>query len=187
MFLTLKLSWKLLILFSIPYGHLIFQQNILCIYYIYYIYITLHINSSSFNLIMPMYFPQIPPGYRRPMCNVPSSTMRAVPLEYLFSWGTLSSVRWWGPGVPWWWKHFPPSFMFMVHPNYLEALHCILQRHKFNIKAAKWDYWEAALFLALVLHGSFLIPPGPVGLRMGATLALEVQLGKMCSFSPGWL
>ena len=77
--------------------------------------------------------------------------------------------------------------MFMVHPNYLEALHHILQRHEFNIRAAKWDYWEAALLPALVLHGSFLTPPGPVGLRMGAALALEVQLGKMCSFSLGWL
>lgn len=125
---------------------------------------------------MPMYFPQIPPGYRRPMCNVPSSTMRAVPLEYLFSWGTLSSVRWWGPVVPWWWKHFPPSFMFMVHPNYLEALHRILQRRKFNIKAAKWDCWEAALFPALVLHGSFLIPPGP-GIKDG---------GSSCSGGTTW-
>lgn len=116
---------------------------------------------------MPIYFPQIPPGYRRPMYDVPSSTNDSCATNVSF-WPRVPSREVLGCRGDKTIYHLPLCSWF----TQTVEKHLIWQRHKFNTKAAQCDSRGAAGFPAVVLQGSFLISPGPLGLRLGAALAL---------------
>lgn len=108
-----------------------------------------------------MYFPQTLPGYRRLMCNVPSSTMTTVPLENFIFPGAPSpgEARLWGAMVM---RAFSTLFYVLNPSELFRGTTLYLAEASFNIKAAKQDDGETALFPAPVLRDSVLIPPGPV-------------------------
>ena len=108
-----------------------------------------------------MYFPQTLPGYHRRMCDVPSSTMTTVPLENFIFPGAPSPgvARLWGAMVM---RTFSTFFSILNLSKLLRSTTLHFAEASCNIKAAEWDYRETALFPAPGLHGSLLIPRGPV-------------------------
>ena len=107
-----------------------------------------------------MYFPQALPGYHRRMCDVPLSTMTTVPLEnFIFRGAPSPGVARLGCYVM---RTFSTFFSILNLSKLLRSTTLHLAEASCNIKAAKWDYRETALLPAPGLHGSLLIPQGPV-------------------------